>query len=122
FSKLVIVEVLETISYCSLLLILSYQGFGVNGYSFAVIVQSIVGVTAIYILAPWKIGIKFSKSSAKNLLHFGVPFQLNSMLALLKDRLVPLVVARMVSATGMGYITWAQSIAFMPLDFMSSMN
>ncbi len=122
FGKLVFVEIMETTAFSGALIWFSYQNFGVNAFSFSVLAQSLVGVILIYLIAPWRVRLGFSKEAAKSLLNFGVPFQLNSMLALLKDRLVPLVIARMVGPTGVGYITWAQNLAFMPLEIMNIMT
>ena len=122
FGPLVIVEIVETLIFCSFLIFLSFNNFGVNAFTIATLAQSLIGVILIYLIAPWKISIGISKQAAKVLLNFGVPFQLNSLLALLKDRLVPLVVARMIGTTGVGYVTWAQSLSFMPLEVMNIMN
>lgn len=121
FQPLVMVEILETLFFNSVLVFLTFNNFGVAAFSFAALTRSIIGVIVIYILAPWKASIGFSKSSIKVLLSFGLPFQANSILALLKDRLVPLVIAKMVGSVGVGYITWSQSLAFLPLEVMNIM-
>lgn len=118
FQPLVAAELIETLLYNGLLIYLSFSGFGLWSFSIAAIVKAISGVVVIYLLAPVKLGIGVDKKSAKELLSFGIPFQLNNVLALIKDRLVPLVIARMVGPLGIGYITWSQSLAFLPLDIM----
>lgn len=122
FGKLVWVEILETVVFNGLLIWLTFSNFGIAAFSWAAAARGIVGAGTLNIVAPWKVGIGFSKQSAKELIHFGLPFQANSLLALLKDRLVPLVIARMVGAAGVGYITWAQSMAFMALEIMHIMT
>lgn len=122
FGPLVLTEVIESVSFNSLLIILSFNHFGISAFTYASAVQSVIGVLVIYIIAPWRIKIGIHKSSVKQLISFGLPFQLNSLLALLKDRLVPLVVARMIGSTGVGYVTWAQNLAFMPLEIMNIMS
>lgn len=119
FKPLVLVEIAETLVFCASLIFLTIYGFEINGFSLAVVAQSIIGVVLIYIIAPWKISFGISKLAAKTLLNFGIPFQLNSVLALLKDRLVPLVIAKMVGTQAVGYITWAQNLAFLPLEVMN---
>lgn len=121
FKPLVSVEILETIIFNSLLIILTFANFSIFAFSIAALSRSLMGVLAIYLIAPWRISLGISKFSAKVLFSFGLPFQLNSILALLKDKLVPLVVARMVGPTGVGYITWAQALAFLPLEAMNIM-
>lgn len=121
FHPLVFVEILETIVFNLMLVGLTLANFGVSAFAYAAILRSVTGVVVIYLIAPWKISLAVSKESLKSLLSFGLPFQANSILALLKDRLVPLVIAKMVGSLGVGYITWAQSLAFLSLEVMNIM-
>ncbi len=119
FGRLAWVDVVEAITFNVILIWLSFAGFGLIAFIWAALLRSVVGVITIFLLSPWPISIGFSKSAAKELINFGVPFQLNSLLALLKDRLVPLVVAGIVGSTGVGYIGQGQKIAFQPLEIMN---
>lgn len=119
FRPLVIAEILENLSFNILLIFLVVQGLGIWSFSASAIIRSIIGVVTIYILAPVKIGIGIDTISAKALLSFGIPFQLNNFLALIKDRLVPLIVAGIVGPVGVSYITWSQAMAFLPLEVMN---
>lgn len=119
FGKLVWVEVVETLVFNGTLIILVYQSFGVASFSIAVLLRSIIGAGLINILSPWHFSLGIERQAVKTLLSFGVPFQAYSILALLKDRLVPLVVARIIGASGVGLITWAQSITFLSLEVMN---
>jgi O-antigen/teichoic acid export membrane protein len=118
FRPLVTVEIAENLLFNVALIILTFSGFGLWAFSIAALLRSIVGVILIFVYAPVPIRIGLEKSAAKGLLKFGVPFQLNSLLALLKDRLVPLVIAKMIGATGMGYVTWSQGLAYISLEIM----
>jgi O-antigen/teichoic acid export membrane protein len=119
FKPLVLIEVIETIVFNSLLIYLVFQGRGIWSFSIAALARGLVGVGLIYLMSPVKVGLGIEKTSAKKLLSFGIPYQLNSLLALLKDRLVPLVIAKMVGSAGIGYITWAQNLSFLPLEIMN---
>lgn len=122
FGPLVIVEILETIIYLGVLDYLILNNFGVSAYTYSILARGITGVIAIYIFAPWKIGLGISKESARELIKFGAPFQLNSLLALMKDRLIDLVVAGIIGKLGVGYVTWARNIAYVPLEVMNIMG
>lgn len=121
FKPLVTVEILETIVFNGVLILLTLANFSLAAFSIAAISRSVTGVTTIFLIAPWRISIGFSQGALKTLLSFGLPFQINSILALLKDKLVPLVIAKMVGTLGVGYITWAQSLAFLSLEAMNIM-
>ena len=119
FRSFVIVDIVETVIYVSLLIILAYANFGIWSFSLAALTQRIVGVILIYVIAPVRVGFQLDTQVIRKLLSFGVPFQLNSLLALLKDRLVPLIIAHIIGPIGVGYVTWAQSMAFLPLEGMN---
>lgn len=122
FGPLVFVEVVETFVFNLMLIALSFQKLGVSAFTFSVLARGIIGVATMYIISPWRIRIGIHKFNVKSLLNYGLPFQINSLLALLKDQLVPLIIARMVGTVGVGYITWAQGLAFMPLEVMNIMT
>lgn len=120
FKPIVLVEAIETVIFNMMLITLVIFNFGIWSFSISALVRGITGVLLIFYLAPVKISLGIDKGAARQLLSFGLPFQTNSLLALLKDRLVPLVIAKMVGPVGVGYITWSQSIAYLPLEIMSS--
>src|SRR5581483_10919384 len=95
---------------------------GIWAFAYASLARTIIGVILIYILAPVKPGVGIHRDSAKSLLSFGVPAQLNSILALLKDRLVPLIVANIVGLNGFGLISWAENTALAPLEAITGIN
>jgi O-antigen/teichoic acid export membrane protein len=91
------------------------NGFGVSSFTYAVVLRGVLGLIAVSIISPWKIGLGISKKAAKNLLSFGVPFQLNSLLALAKDNLFFLYLGAVLAPSSLGYIGVAQKWAYIPL-------
>lgn len=122
FGRLVWVEISETLLFNGALIFFVWQNYQIDSFSYSVLIRSVAGSALINYLSPWKISLGVNKTALKSLLSFGLPFQTNSILALLKDRLVPLVVARIVGASGVGLITWAQSVSFMSLEVMNIMS
>lgn len=118
FEILASVEVIETIIFYAVAVILAWQGRGVSSYAWAVILRGIIGTSLIYYLAPWKIGLCFSKASLKTLLSFGLPYQINSLMAVVKDRFVNIVLWKIIGADGVGIIGWAQTWSQKPLRFI----
>src|SRR4030043_509894 len=118
FDLLVVVEIVESLLFYGLAVFLAWQGYGMVSYAWAVLVRGLVGVILIYLLSPWKIGFAFEKDSLKHLLRFGVPYQANSFLAVVKDRLMNVFLWKIIGATGVGLLGWAQKWAQMPLRFV----
>ncbi|PIZ99303.1 MAG: hypothetical protein COX78_02015, partial [Candidatus Levybacteria bacterium CG_4_10_14_0_2_um_filter_35_8] len=115
FHKLIIPQIVETIFFSVTVVVLAVNGYGVTSFTIAVLARGISGFIAMYIVAPWKIGFGFSREIASKLLSFGVPFQLNSLLALAKDDLLVIYLGKVLPLAQVGYIGFAQKWAFTPL-------
>lgn len=115
FEKLVIPQIVETLFFNVVVVVLAVKGFGISSFTYAVLIRGITGLITIYLISPWRIGFGFSKVSARKLLSFGVPFQVNSFLALIKDDLFIAYIGKVLPLAQVGYIGFAQKWAFMPL-------
>ncbi len=119
FQPLITVELVENLTFNILLIVLSFRGFDIWSFSIAALARGLSGVILIYLLAPVRLRYKINPQSAKQLLSFGVFFQTNNILALMKDKLVDLLVARMIGVVGVGYVSWAQALAQIPMEIMT---
>lgn len=117
FNKIVIPQYLETICFNFLVVFLAWKGWGLKSYTAAVLCRAIIGTLAIYWLAPWSIGFNFSFRVLRKLLKFGVPYQLNTLLATLKDKFTILILARIIGSEGLALVGWAEKWATMPLRY-----
>jgi len=115
FQKLIIPQILDTLGFYAVAVLLAWQGHGVTSFTWAVLVRAVVGLVALYIVSPWRIGIGISKSVAKKLLSFGVPFQLNAFIALVKDDLLTIFLGKILPFAEIGYIGWAKKWSEAPL-------
>jgi O-antigen/teichoic acid export membrane protein len=115
FDILAIVEIIETFIFYGLAVFLAWRGMGITSYAVAVVVRGIVGVVIIYFLSPWQIGFALEFNSLKHLLKFGIPYQANTFLAVVKDRLMNVFLWKIIGAEGVGIIGWAQKWAQTPL-------
>lgn len=115
FQKIVLVQIIENTVFYLVVIVCAILKFGLSSFTVAVLLRSIVGVIAIYIISPWKPSIGISKNSLRVLLKFGVPFQASSFLALFKDDLIMLFLGKVVGFAGVGYIGWAKKWAEAPI-------
>lgn len=123
FSRLVIPQIAENIVFYSTAVLLAYLNFGLQAFTWAVIARGVVGLFLIYILSPWSPRLAYDTTSAKKLTSFGLPFQINSILALAKDDLLTIFLGKILPFAQVGYIGWAQRWAFVPLRFfMDNVN
>lgn len=117
FNKLVIPQIVETILFNITAVYLAWKGFGITSFTVAVLIRSITGLVLIYILQPWTPIIGFSKQTFRSLLRFGIPYQLNTFLAIIKDDGMTIFLGTILGSSGIGLLGWAQKWAFAPLRF-----
>jgi len=123
FSRLVIPQIAENLIFYTVAVTLALMNFGISSFTWAVLARGTVGLVLIYFLSPWIPKIGFAKDSAKKLISFGLPFQANSLLALLKDDLLTVFLGKILTFSEIGYVGWAQKWAFVPLRFfMDNVN
>lgn len=123
FTRLVIPQIAENIIFYSTAVVLAFLGFGISSFTWAVLTRGIVGLFLIYILSPWSPAVGLNSESAKKLTSFGVPFQINSILALAKDDLLIIFLGKVLPFAHVGYVGWAQKWALTPLRFfLDSVN
>ena len=115
FEKFIIPQIVENLIFSISVLYLAWQGHGLNSFTYAVMLRSIFGVITMYLVSPWKPGLGIDKQSAKKLINFGVLFQLNSILALIKDDFMTIILGKLLNVTQIGYLGWAQKWAYLPL-------
>ncbi len=109
FEKLVLPALAENIVFYSIVTFFAYLGYGIQSFLFAIIARDIVGILVIYRLQSWPIGIGFSLQSFKSLVRFGFKFQLNDLLARIKDDLFTIVITSvLLNKESLGYISWGK--------------
>lgn len=119
FERLVIPEIIETLVYNSIAVSMALGGYGVWSLVVAILARTVAGAIALNLLSPWRIGWAFSRASAKSLLGFGVPYQLNSVLALIKDNITPTLIAYWYGPAAVGFVQLAQNIASRPMEIIN---
>lgn len=116
FSKLVMPQIFEQLTFHGLLIVLAWQGYGVMSYTYAILARSIIGVIIMWWIQPWRIGLAINMASAKSLLGFGVKFQANDFLARIKDQLFYLALAWFLPLRDFGYVQWAKNWSVYPYN------
>ncbi len=117
FNKWVIPQIVETLIFNITAVYLAYSGFGVTSFTVAVILRGVFGLIVTYYIVPWMPGVSFSFSSFKSILKFGVPYQTNTLLAMVKDDGMTLFLGGVLGTSGVGLLGWAQKWAYAPLRF-----
>ena len=117
FNKLIIPQIIETVIFNTTAVYLSYKGFGVTSFTIAILLRGFFGLTVTYFVQPWLPGIYLARDSIRGLLRFGLPYQLNIFLAMIKDDGMTLLLGNLLGPSGIGLLAWAQKWAYAPLRF-----
>ncbi len=116
FSKLVLPQIFEQISFHGILIFLAWRGMGAMAYTWAILARSIIGTITMLIIQPWQVGLVISKKALKNLISFGAKFQLNDFLARVKDQLFFLILGNFLPLKQFGFIQWAKTWSMYPYN------
>lgn len=120
FKLISTIDIIENTLFYVIAVIFAFLGFGVYSYAIATFIKSTVGLIVIYGYSSWPLGFAFSYTTAKKLFSFGIPFQLNSLIAMAKDRFSNLLVAGILGRESFGILSWAQKGPRIPLSFMDA--
>lgn len=120
FKTISIIAIIENLIYYIIAVSLAYFGFGSYSYAIAIFVRSIFSLIAYYSVSPWPVGISLSLKSAKKLFTFGIPYQANSIIAMIKDRFSNVFVAGIIGRLNYGLLGWGQKIPRYALSLMDA--
>jgi O-antigen/teichoic acid export membrane protein len=115
FEIIALSAIIETLVYNLLLVFLAWKGFGITSFTISVIARGIVGVTVLYLFQPWKPALEISKKSLSKLLKFGIPYQINTFIAVVKDDGLTIILGKVIGLGPLGILSWAQGWIQMPL-------
>lgn len=93
FSRLIWPQILEQVVYQGLLIILVLRGIGVASYTWAIWARGLVGAGCMLLMVPFWPRLVFSRRSFVDSFKYGCKFQLNDLLARVKDQLFYLFIA-----------------------------
>jgi len=111
FSKLVFPQIVESLAFNGILVVLVVGGYGLGSFSWAFLLSSLIGIPFYYMVSPWKLRIGIDKASL-SYLRYGFQFQAKNILATIKDDLLTVILIRFLSFSQIGYIGFAQRLAF----------
>jgi PST family polysaccharide transporter len=111
FSKLVLPQIIESLVFNGILVALVLGGYGINSFTWAFLISSLIGIPFYYLVSPWKISVGINRGSL-SYLRYGLQFQAKNILATIKDDLLTVILVFFLSFTQIGYIGFAQRLAF----------
>lgn len=115
FNRIAYIDIAESVSFHTVAVILAYAGYGVWSFVIAAIFRSVSSVSIVFFCSRWRPSCEFDFVAVRRLLHFGIPYQGNNVLAFVKDAVTPVFVGIYAGSAAVGFVNWAKSFAFSPL-------
>ena len=123
FNKLIIPQIAETLVFNFVAVFMAWKGYGITSFTVAVLARGGTGLVLMYLVSPWHPSVAIKRDSLKTLLKFGLPYQANTFIAVLKDDGMTILLGKLIGPVGLGYIGWASRWANMPLRiFMDNVS
>lgn len=118
YDLLSVPGVVENLVFYTVLCLCAWQGLGIRSFIFAILLRDAFGVGLMYAIQRWPIGLTFSWQSFRGMVNFGAKFQLNDLIARVKDDLFTLVVmGAFLDTSQIGLVSWSKKMASMPQQF-----
>lgn len=115
FHEIVKVQIIENTLFYTVVSLCMIAGLNLYSFAIGLLVRSTIGTILMYRRSPWTPQIGLHMPSLRELLSFGLPFQANSFLALIKDELMVIFLGRTLGFQGLAEIMWAKKWAEAPI-------
>jgi O-antigen/teichoic acid export membrane protein len=121
YGRLSVLDITLSVTYYLVAVGLAFSGFGVMSLAYAVLVRSACGVIGAHLLRPFRPSLVLDWALIRPTLHFGVRFQLKSIVGFLCTAVAPVYGGRVLGQAQLGFINLGQSTAFFPLRLVEVM-
>jgi O-antigen/teichoic acid export membrane protein len=119
FKELANADLVSQLVYVTGALIGAVAGLHVWAFVIASIAARTIHTVIVNFISPWRPRWGIDRRSARSLLAFGVPYQLNGLMIQVKDNFVPTFIALVAGAKAVGYINWAVGLATNPFFLLT---
>lgn len=121
YSKLSALDVCLSAAYYLTAIPLAALGFGVMSLAYAVLARSVCGALGAFLLRPFLPQLVLDWRLIRPIMHFGVRFQLKSIVGYLCFAIAPIYAGRTLGQAPLGFINLGQSTAQFPLRLVEVM-
>ena len=115
YNRLAVVEVVERLSYQIIAVTMAVLGFGIWSLVGAVLARTVLGTVLVYLISPWKVRLSFDLEIAREILRFGLPYQLQRIVGNAKGWVTPTLVASLIGPDAVGFLMWGTGNARKPM-------
>lgn len=119
YSPLALADTLDTVLFHAVAALAAFAGAGVWSFVLGAVAARLGGLTVLWRATRWRPTLRWRWTALAPVLRFGVLFQGNALLTILRDSVVPTYVAAWSGVAAVGFLNWGAAVALLPLQIVS---
>lgn len=119
YAPLALADTIDTLLFHGVAALSAFAGAGVWSFILGAVAARVAGLIVLWSAARWRPILRWCWTDLTPVLRFGVLFQGNALITILRDSVVPTFVAVSSGVAAVGFLNWAAAVTFLPLQIVS---
>ena len=119
YFPLTVAETADTVTFHAVAIAAAIAGAGLWSFVMGALAARVVNLVVLWGAARWRPTLRWSWRELAPVMKFGILFQGSILVAIAGDAVVPIFVTAWSGVTGVGFLNWAATLAFLPLQVVS---
>ncbi len=119
YLPLTVAETADTVTFHAVAIAAAIAGAGLWSLVMGALAARVVNLVVLWGAARWRPTLRWSWRELAPVMKFGILFQGSILVAIAGDAVVPIFVTAWSGVTGVGFLNWAATLAFLPLQVVS---
>ena len=119
YFPLTVAETADTVTFHAVAIAAAIAGAGLWSFVMGALAARVVNLVVLWGAARWRPTLRWSWRELVPVMKFGILFQGSILVAIVGDAVVPIFVTAWSGVTGVGFLNWAATLAFLPLQVVS---
>jgi O-antigen/teichoic acid export membrane protein len=119
YLPLTAAETADTVTFYAVAVGAALAGAGLWSFVLGALAARAVNLVVLWGAARWRPTLSWSWGELAPVMKFGILFHGSALITIAGDAVVPIFVTAWSGVTGVGYLNWAATLAFLPLQVVS---
>jgi PST family polysaccharide transporter len=119
YLPLTIAETADTVAFYLVAIIAAVAGAGLWSFVLGALAARAANLAVLWSATRWRPTFRWNRRELIPVLKFGILFQGSVLIGVAGDAVVPTFVTAWSGVTAVGYLNWAATLAFLPLQIVS---
>lgn len=119
YVPLTIAETADTVTFNAVAIAAAVAGAGLWSFVLGALAARVANLAVLWIATRWRPTFSVDRGELAPVLRFGILFQGSVLIGLAGDAVVPTFVTAWSGIAAVGYLNWAATVAFLPLQVVS---